>query len=772
MSGQIKDLRSELTRQELEKEIELDTSRTELSNTIEERDWLADIVNESDTVTFFESLRASIIMNYENNVTPAIESVLKLVGKKCEKLSARSTILNMNVERLVLSQKQLSEVIPNKSNLTLYTDETSKFGVKYSGYHVSDEEGTMFVLGMRQLETKSAQYTLNVFQNILADIEERSEEANHTAKNILLKILATMSDRASTEFFFNKLLEELRSEVLPELVENWNELSPAEQTSVSTLLNFFCGLHSLVHFAETCNASLIELKNANFNNEAPIFDKSFFKKSESGAARLIRTACKALARGADEKSGKFNDFNLYMKQVLKENDMKSIPLEEFHGNRFNILFESATGVFFMKDKIQEFLNGNQTNKLLKAVLHDIKVPWYLSEVKALGLISKLITVPLWCLLEDKTVHILDMNKHYLELVNFFDEALNDIPSFMKGTILPFGEKTVVKQDPLMESLLADWEYDDKVAVCLNVMLSALSQLSKRIFADHLPGGCWENVTDEMRQRTSGAAKHNKFAESIFGYLDTLLRMKPNVSALASEAFVMFSANKTKQWLERKTDFDKNSLIQDAMKNVSLVRANYKRRKEEIEANHRRKVEESIREAEAIEYRRLNRLEGYTQKMIYYGLWQTEDEVDSALKEISTKKETMEALKAQLNFRKHVLKQDPKNKENLYLLSKKVDNVKCMLTVDELASNIKKLVRHAFSIDKCHDPNPDLPILTSKTVSHRFIEDGESRWWKGKVISQVPGYPEYFNITYDGDTSVYVYRLLEDYRTGDLKVLVQ
>ncbi|WAR19048.1 hypothetical protein MAR_000886 [Mya arenaria] len=143
-----------------------------------------------------------------------------------------------------------------------------------------------------------------------------------------------------------------------------------------------------------------------------------------------------------------------------------------------------------------------------------------------------------------------------------------MPGFMKGTILPFDEKTVLKQDPLMESLFADWVYDDKVAVCLNIMLLALSQLSKRFFADHLPGGSWENGTDDMQQRTSGAAKQNLWN-----------RMRANVSVLALEAFVMFSANTTKQWLERKTDFEKNMLIQDAMKNVSLVRANYKRRTE-------------------------------------------------------------------------------------------------------------------------------------------------------------------------------------------------
>ena len=36
----------------------------------------------------------------------------------------------MNVQRLILSQKQLAEVFPTQSNLYLLSDETSKFGGK------------------------------------------------------------------------------------------------------------------------------------------------------------------------------------------------------------------------------------------------------------------------------------------------------------------------------------------------------------------------------------------------------------------------------------------------------------------------------------------------------------------------------------------------------------------------------------------------------------------------------------------------------------------
>ncbi|WAQ99781.1 hypothetical protein MAR_024154 [Mya arenaria] len=96
-----------------------------------------------------------------SNVSSVRNTVLNLVGKTVEKLPSRTTILNMNIERLVLSQKQLNETLPNKDNMTLYTDETTKFGTKYSGYHVSDTEGNTYVLGMREIVTKSGSDTLN-----------------------------------------------------------------------------------------------------------------------------------------------------------------------------------------------------------------------------------------------------------------------------------------------------------------------------------------------------------------------------------------------------------------------------------------------------------------------------------------------------------------------------------------------------------------------------------------------------------------------------------
>ncbi|WAQ99795.1 hypothetical protein MAR_024168 [Mya arenaria] len=108
-----------------------------------------------------------------SNVSSVRNTVLNLVGKKVEKLPSRTTILDMNIERLVLSQKQLNETLPNKDNMTLYTDETTKFGTKYSG-----------------------KYSMTLMKGHL-------KQTRQAAQRVLANITSTISDRASTEKRFN-----------------------------------------------------------------------------------------------------------------------------------------------------------------------------------------------------------------------------------------------------------------------------------------------------------------------------------------------------------------------------------------------------------------------------------------------------------------------------------------------------------------------------------------------------------------------------------------
>jgi len=160
-----------------------------------------------------------------------------------------------------------------------------------------------------------------------------------------------------------------------------------------------------------------------------------------------------------------------------------------------------------------------------------------------------------------------------------------------------------------------------------------------------------------------------------------------------------------------------------------------------EKKHRELLQEKIRlAAEEKERKRLQRLEDYTYKIIYYGLWQSETDVDTLLRNIDGIKEKKDAVKTQLNFRKYVLKQNsPKDgNENVFSFSEKAPNGKTrQLSIEELTTKVKKLVRHSFTIPMNQpEDDADTPILVGKMVKHKFVIDGNEQWWRGKVISQV------------------------------------
>lgn len=195
----------------------------------------------------------------------------------------------------------------------------------------------------------------------------------------------------------------------------------------------------------------------------------------------------------------------------------------------------------------------------------------------------------------------------------------------------------------------------------------------------------------MKEKSRGTSKHNKFAESVFGYLDQLMRKNPNMSILASEAYIMFTSNKTKQWLDAKSEEEKKYLVEDAMKVVPNIREAFKEKREEIRRKQRDALNEKMKKEKEKEAKRIERLEKMTDKIIFFGLWQTREDVDKALASIQSVTEKKKALKAQLNFRRYVLLQKPPKEgfENVFNFSFK-ENGKIKQCSIELAANLKKI----------------------------------------------------------------------------------
>ena len=144
------------------------------------------------------------------------------------------------------------------------------------GIHATDNIRNNWVFGLREMTTKAGKDILKTLLNILGDTDATSRTSeNLVSKTILKNISSTMSDRASTQTKFSELLEVFRTDIIREDPgDQWDDMPTEAQTSVSKLCHLFCSLHALLHMAETCSKSLVELENDLFD-DAPILDKSF-----------------------------------------------------------------------------------------------------------------------------------------------------------------------------------------------------------------------------------------------------------------------------------------------------------------------------------------------------------------------------------------------------------------------------------------------------------------------------------------------------------------
>lgn len=285
----------------------------------------------------------------------------------------------------------------------------------------------------------------------------------------------------------------------------------------------------------------------------------------------------------------------------------------------------------------------------------------------------------------------------------------------------------------------------------------------RMLHDHLEDGKWDIVSDDMKQQTKSVRPTNTISERDFAQLDRFIREKPNASLLVLEAHILFTNNKIIDWLSNKPVSERQTLLDLARQSAPAHRKRFKERQKAIEAQRAAalvRVQQEIRQAEE---RALKQKEKYTSDIIKYGLWQSTDDVGQQLSKLSQSQQIL-ALKAQLRFRKHVLQQRHSDK-NIYKFSDKCSG---NFSVPKLQENLLRLVQSAQS-----HPHPDTTDGTTckmagRRVVHYFDIDGKRKAFQGKVISQVPGFPQWYNIVYDEEGDyVYTYQLMEDYNNGDL-----
>ena len=139
----------------------------------------------------------------------------------------------------------------------MHTDGTSKFGEHYSTYDVVKESGEKLVAGIREVSGGDCETQMNVLKEILKEIEESLQDSeSQVSQKICSSIKNIMSDHHIVQKKFNSVFQDFRSNILPDVVHNWDELSQEAKNKLINVNSFFCGMHFVVGLADQAEVAL------------------------------------------------------------------------------------------------------------------------------------------------------------------------------------------------------------------------------------------------------------------------------------------------------------------------------------------------------------------------------------------------------------------------------------------------------------------------------------------------------------------------------------
>ena len=196
---------------------------------------------------------------------------------------------------------------------------------------------------------------------------------------------------------------------------------------------------------------------------------------------------------------------------------------------------------------------------------------------------------------------------------------------------------VLKKDSVYDSLVSpNEEIDSEVETVLQVVLPAVAVVLKDHYSDLIN----TEFSDKDKEETNSTIKHNKFAERVFAYTDFLLRTKPNIQHLSMEAYIMFGLNRTGEWLMKKTDEERKSLIHKAMEEREEMHKKYTERRIKIRQERAENLRKKIEDEERKRQNKKEQRDKILRDILYFGLYQNEKELVEAVESIKTKRKNI------------------------------------------------------------------------------------------------------------------------------------
>ncbi|KAG8202142.1 hypothetical protein JTE90_010501 [Oedothorax gibbosus] len=712
-----------------------------------------------------------------NNVHEVLYSILDVLeALNTDKLPSPSFAGNIYMEaRMAASLQAFSDCL-KMNKVSICNDGITKFEFQDGSYNVTLNEDTTLKLGVRDASNGNPDTSLSVLKDLLGDILSAKLDGNQAAETLVKTIKLCMSEGSILDKKVLEILFMYKQKMSP-IVANDLASLPDLFRSRAILLNNYCtGIYFLLGLAKLADFTVYAWESASFGNIKEVESEKCIRSKLVKQMHLFSSAVDALNEPHTKKSAKSGNFFIQK--------LNSSPLAPHKGNLFNLVFHNSAGIWFYHEVglLNEFLTKQkekdpENNHPLADLLNE---EHSFAFAKALGLLGKLLIVPLWTVLEDEEVEI---GLRYNSLLQKATEWSKDASKFMKGQERLF-EDVPVSHDAVYVSLIKDNEASDSLTKkFLELMFTAFARyITFFLGVPELNGDPAMDVDGDKK-----LSVHEDFA--IFDKITLCIH---SLKQFAEQALKAYSTENKEEWEEKLKSLQ---LVEEDSSEVVKILYKRKIKLGEIQNKNQSPENDNFHLIEK-RYKLIDDL------IKWGGLWKNEKEIDARIKDM---KETdrLTALRAQIRFRRHVLGEEHDNglldlasDGGCYDANKLIENLKIILKKEcglneisifefasatddnqkkkeltELCANAQEL-KPASESEKNIVSKENFYWLLGKLVHHRCVFDAGKETATGVCIARKSqcGTSSYF-IRYEGK-GVFVVpdtRVALDLKSGSLMV---
>ncbi|GBM01270.1 hypothetical protein AVEN_170324-1 [Araneus ventricosus] len=725
------------------------------------------------------------------DVHEIIYSILdELEPLNTDKIPTQSFAGNLFMEaRMAVSLQAFSDLL-NLNKISICNDGVTKFSLQDAAYDVTLPNETNLKLGVKDISKGSPDTSLYALKDLFSEIVNCKVDGSQSAEAFVKKAKSFVSEY---DLLDKKLIEILflyKQQLCPLVPGNLESLPDTFRNKVFLLNNYCTGLYFLLGLAKLTDFTVLAWESMSFGSSADAIKDLENGLILSKTVQQIYSFCNNVDPESTEKiSIEFREF------IQKTKKLDSQPLAPYKGNLFNVIFHNSAGIWFYHETsiLTEFLEAMKQKEIsVDQISNLLNEKHSYAFAKALGLLGKLVAVPLWTVLEDDDVKI---GLRYSSLLKNVENWSKDASKFMRGQERLF-EDVPVSHDAVYVSLIKDNESSDALTKELLELLFTAFVPYIKFF---LSGNAAVENSGENAMEVDSDSK--KTIHEDFGAFDRITINIHSVATYAQDALTLYSKTRNGEWQDKLCNKENLKVFEFVEKDYNKHLKNLYKRKI--------KLQEMLNQGQNLDQNSNCQLIEKKYKLIddlikWGGLWKSEKEMEVQIKEMK-ESDKLNALRAQIRFRRHVLGEEHENglldlasegecftAAKLYEHLKTVLKKECELTErnllelatatddEQIKEQVTKLCNNAPELKQVSEagkscvPKENFHWLLGKFVRHTFIAEQEKETSTGVCIARkndISGACSYF-IRYKGKGVFRVpdARIAEDLKNQSLKVI--